>query len=83
MGEKKLNTTKIAFTVLIVIIVVVAAVIYLMTSQQKSTDQTKISNVPAEIKTQSEAKSIENDTSSILNEVRDTLQGIDQTLPDV
>ncbi len=85
MPTKKQSHAKLYLGIAVVVIVILAAVIlslvYLSTQQQ--TNQTKTVSVPTEIKSGSEAASLEQDTSSILGEISDALNNIDASLPEV
>ena len=79
--KQKSNKVKIELEVLVAVVAALVIIVaVLLTGQQ---NQTKISTVPAEIKSQSDAVSLEKDTSSILKEVGDALTNIDKSLPEV
>ena len=67
--DKRFNSTTIILGVAVIIIIVLAVAVLTLVSKQQSDFQTKTVAVPAEIKNQSEAVSLEKDTSSILKEV--------------
>ena len=83
--EKKSNSTTILRGMAIFVIIILVISVFTLLPKQLSTDQnqTKTVSVPLEIKSQSEAATLEKDTSSILKEVGDTLSSIDSSLPDV
>ena len=66
--------------ILAVVIVVLAITVFTLLPKQ---EQAKTVSVPTEIKSQSEAATLEKDTSSILNEAGDAMNNIDSSLPDV
>ena len=66
--------------ILAVVIVVLAITVFTLLPKQ---EQAKTVSVPTEIKSQSEAATLEKDTSSILKEVGDALNNIDSSLPNV
>ena len=83
--KKKSNLMKFELGVSIAVIaaLVIIVAVLLFGQQNQQPNQTKISTVPAEIKSQPEAANLEKDTSSILSEVGDTLNNIDKSLPEV
>ena len=84
MPTKKPNKTKIEVEILGVIIIALVIIIStLILMQQQNQQPGKVASVPTEIKSSSEAASLEKDTSSILGEVSDALNNIDSSLPDV
>ena len=82
MPTKKSNKTKIELEVLVAVVVALVIIVAVLLSGQTQ-QQTKISTVPIEIKSQPEAANLEKDTSSILSEVGDALTNIDASLPEV
>ena len=68
---------------IIVLLVVLSALVITMPQQRHVGGENKTSTVPTEIKSQAEASSLENDTSSILKEVGDGLADLDKQIPDV
>lgn len=71
---------------LTVILVLAATIIGLLTKQlqpPQQIDQAKIASIPTVIKSEKEASVVQQDASSILNDVQDTLKNIDTSLPDV
>ena len=67
----------------IAILLVILMVLVLTMKPQQAPEGSKIASVPIEIKSQSEAATLEKDTSSILKEVQGALAGIDSSLPEV
>lgn len=72
---------------LTVMLILAATIIGLLTKQfqppQQTESQAKIAAVPTEIKSEKEASVVQQDASSILSDVQDTLKNIDTSLPDV
>ena len=84
MAKEKSNSQTIMLAVLGIVIVVLAIVVVtLLPKQQASQDQGKTVSVPTEIKSNQEAATLEKDTSSILGDVSDALNSIDNSLPEV
>lgn len=84
MPTKKPNKTKIELEILVAIVVFLVIIIsVLLLGQQQTQQPTKVATIPVEIKSETEAISLEKDTSSILSEVGDALNNIDSSLPDV
>ena len=81
---QKPNKTKIELEIAVgVIVALVIIVTVLFLGQQSQQQPGKVTTVPTEIKSGSEAASLEKDTSSLLGEVSDALNNIDASLPDV
>ena len=84
MPTNKPNKTKIELEILVAVVValvIIVAVLFL--GQQQTQQPGKTVSVPTEIKSGTEAVSLEKDTSSILSEVSDVLNNIDASLPEV
>ena len=69
--------------VIIVLLGVLLSLVITMPQQKPAAVENKVSTIPAEIKSQTEASSLEKDTSSILKEVGDGLADLDKQIPDV
>ncbi len=83
-SKSKPNKTKIELEILVAVVVALVIIVsVLLLGQQQNQQQGKVTTVPTEIKSVSEAASLEKDTSSILSEVSDALNNIDASLPDV
>ena len=80
MPTKKPNQQKMLLAILVVVIVGLAITVFTLLPKQ---EQAKTVSVPTEIKSNQEAATLEKDTSSILGDVSDALNSIDNSLPDV
>ncbi len=81
--NQKPNKTKIELEILVAVVVALVIIISILLLGQPQQQPGKVTTVPTEIKSVSEAASLEQDTSSILTEVSDALNNIDASLPDV
>ena len=81
--KNKTNKTKIELEILAAVVVALVVIVAVLLLGQQQAQPGKVTTVPTEIKSVSEASALEQDTSSILGEVSDALNNIDASLPEV
>ncbi len=81
--KNKPNKTKIELEVLVAVVVALVIIVAVLLTGQQTQQPGKTVSVPTEIKSNQEAASLEQDTSSILSEVNDALNNIDASLPEI